>query len=244
MNTTHKIHTYDNGLKCFEADIFLGALRRYAIGPNIHEPVEEEVFNHILTNETIDSFIDIGSAWGYYSLLAKRNNQEMKVMAFDPDKKMCESVLRGMELNSISDISIRNEYISNRHENTYACAGIKSIDSNKGPIDLDSVIDEFGEVGLIKIDIQGLAGLALESGKNNINKVKHVLIGTHGTSEENKCIHILKNNGFDIVINIPGNHMPIQPDGLIWAKSHKSTISNKLDNNLMQQLKIKFDIQL
>ena len=231
-----EIFEYANGIKCYRADIFNTALTRYTqTGIKLHEPIEEEVFNHICSKDTINSFIDIGSAWGYYAFLAKQHNPEMKIITFDPDKNMCESVKRGMKLNSVNDIDIRNEYISNRKENTYSCAGVKQIDKDKHNTSLEDVINEFEEVDLVKIDIQGLGGLAMASGLDVIHKVNHFIIGTHGLSESNPCLEMLKAKGFEIVINL--NSVPLQPDGLIWARSKKSRISEEDNQKLFQKMK-------
>jgi hypothetical protein len=68
------IHTYNNGIKCYRDTIYPQALARYEKYINLHEPFEDTIFEHIIKNNEIKTFVDIGSAWGYYSILAKKLN--------------------------------------------------------------------------------------------------------------------------------------------------------------------------
>ena len=74
------IHKYNNGIQCFKDTIYEVALERYDTSINLHEPFEETVFDHILKNSEIKTFVDIGSAWGYYSLKAKFFDRSIKVL--------------------------------------------------------------------------------------------------------------------------------------------------------------------
>jgi len=77
-------YKYNNGIKCYKDVIFKDALKRYEKYVNVHEPFEEIVFEHILKNEKINTFVDVGAAWGYYSLFAKKVSPHTSVIAFDP----------------------------------------------------------------------------------------------------------------------------------------------------------------
>ena len=177
-----EIYLYNNGIKCFKNTIFDVALARYSRFVNLHEPFEETVFEQIIINSRIDTFIDLGSAWGYYSIKAKLLNQKIKVTAFDCDKVMVRNGFKNALLNQISDIDFRH------------C---------KIPIDttLCDILFEIGKIDLIKIDIQGDATVALKSANDRIFNIQNLIIGTHGT-EHKECLDFLLGHGFKIKLNL------------------------------------------
>lgn len=192
-----KIHTYNNGLKFIRSSIFKAALKRYAKYINLHEPFEETVFDHIIKNCDIKTFVDLGSAWGYYSILAKTMNKDIDVTAFDPDKRMIDCAHGNAKLNNVSGIKFRNARIPGRKK-------------------LSDLIEELNGIDFIKIDIQGTGTAALESAGPDIVKIKNILLGTHN-EEHDQCLSLLKKHGFNIKLNLKGHEIPIQHDGLLWA---------------------------
>ena len=197
VKNTLPIHTYNNGIKCYRSGIFNTALDRYSKYVNIHEPLEEVVFEHIFKNTHVSTFLDVGAAWGYYSLLAKQLSPDTTAIAFDPSMKMCKHIERNRELNSLGEIDIRNSAIP-RH------------------VSLKNVIKEVGAVDLIKIDIQGAGTKALRSAGSDVARIRNVILGTHGKEHED-CLDLLQKNGFTIKLNLTSSEVPIQPDGLIWG---------------------------
>jgi len=191
------IHTYNNGIKCYENSIFPGALQRYQKYINLHEPFEDVVFEHIIKNCNIKTFVDVGSAWGYYSIYAKNLDKGIKVIGFDPEEKRIKQAYANANLNDITDIEFRNGAIPNDFK-------------------LSEVIKELGQIGLIKIDIQGAATVALKSAEKNVVKIKNIILGTHN-KEHDECLSLLKEHEFKIKLNLRAHEIPIQPDGLVWA---------------------------
>lgn len=191
------IHKYNNGIKCFKDTIYEAALERYYTSINLHEPFEETVFDHILKNSEIRTFVDIGSAWGYYSLKAKFFDRTIKVLGIDGDQNMVKYAHANALLNDISDIDFRYAVIPKN-------------------ISLLDIILETEKIDLIKIDIQGDATDALRSANGSIAKINNIIVGTHG-SEHDDCIKLLLEHGFQIKLNLTSDEIPIQPDGLLWA---------------------------
>jgi len=191
-----KIHTYNNGIKCYENSIFPVALERYRKYINLHEPFEEVVFEHVIKNCDINTFVDVGAAWGYYSLLAKKFNKDINVIGFDPSRTIL--AYKNAELNGITNIQFRDMSIPR-------------------DIKLSGVIDEVSQIDLIKIDIQGAGTAALESAGDDIIRIKNIILGTHGR-EHTDCLDLLKQYDFEIKLNLTKGEIPIQPDGLIWAR--------------------------
>lgn len=192
------IHTYNNGIKCYRDTIYPKALARYEKYINLHEPFEDTVFEHIIKNNEIKTFVDVGSAWGYYSILAKKLNKNITVVGFDPKKEMIESAYKNMRLNHIEDILFRNAAIP---------------DDTK----LFDIIKYRRQIDLLKIDIQGRAFSALDSAGKNITKIKNIIIGIHDDKERNSCTSLLKKHGFKIILTLKSQQIPVQPDGLLWA---------------------------
>jgi ribosomal protein L11 methylase PrmA len=192
------IHTYNNGIKCYRDTIYPQALARYEKYINLHEPFEDTIFEHIIKNNEIKTFVDIGSAWGYYSILAKKLNKNITVVGFDPEKRMIENAYKNMKLNHIEGILFRNAAI---------------------PVDtkLFDIIKYRHQIDLLKIDIQGRAFSALDSAGKNITKIKNIIIGIHDDKERNSCSSLLKKHGFKINLNLKPQQIPVQPDGLLWA---------------------------
>ena len=199
-----EIHIYNNGVKCYKASIFEQALQRYKL-LNIHEPLEESVFNHIFCSDDIKTFFDVGSAWGYYSLLARKYSTKVKVYAFDGQEKACQDCRANIELNQTSGITVFQR-----------CISFEDLPLNEALISTNGIVD------LIKIDIQGEAVKALESAGEEIASFRNVLVGTHeygGKTEHQDCLHLLKKNNFKIKINLRPADTPLQPDGIIWGQS-------------------------
>lgn len=191
------IHKYNNGIQCFKDTIYEAALERYYTSINLHEPFEETVFDHILKNSEIRTFVDIGSAWGYYSLKAKFFDRTIKVLGIDGDQNMVKYAHANALLNDISDIDFRYAVIPKN-------------------ISLFDIILETEKIDLIKIDIQGDATDALKSANGSIAKVKNIIVGTHG-GEHDDCLKLLLEHGFQLKLNLTSDEIPIQPDGLLWA---------------------------
>ena len=191
------IHKYNNGIQCFKDTIYEAALERYYKSINLHEPFEETVFDHILKNSEIRTFVDIGSAWGYYSLKAKFFDRTIKVLGIDGDQNMVKYAHANALLNDISDIDFRYAVIPKN-------------------ISLFDIILETEKIDLIKIDIQGDATDALRSANGSIAKINNIIVGTHG-SEHDDCIKLLLEHGFQLKLNLTSDEIPIQPDGLLWA---------------------------
>ena len=196
-----EIHTYNNGIKCYRNTIFRQALSRYQNYINLHEPFEDTVFDHIIKNDNVKTFIDIGSAWGYYSIFAKKINKNINVIGFDGNGGMIKNAYDNAKLNDITNIEFRKGCIPKNFK-------------------LVDVVNEFKEIDLIKIDIQGQGTSAIESAGSEIVKIKNFIIGTHG-EEHNNCLELLREYGFKIKISVEAEGIPIQPDGLLWATISK-----------------------
>ena len=194
-------HTYNNDLTCDVPSAFANAVNRAKKYINLHEPFEESVFEHILKNYPIKNFIDIGCAWGYYSLLVKKNNPACTVHAFDHNKKMCDLCYSNQKLNKLPSFNV-------------FCKDIPK------DLPLSNLIKNFKQIDLLKLDIQGSETRCLKSAGSELIKIKNIIIGTHGKHHK-KCHNLLTAMNFQILISEPSSRIPIQPDGLIWASPNE-----------------------
>lgn len=197
-----EIHTYNNGVKCYSETIYRQALARYKNFINLHEPFEEAVFDHIIKKGNIKTFIDVGSAWGYYSICAKKLNKNINVIGFDLEERMIKNAYQNAKLNDIIDIEFRLGAIPNKFK-------------------LEDIINEVQQIDLIKIDIQGAGTKALESAKSEIKNIKNIILGTH-EKEHDECLELLRDYDFKIKLSLRANEIPLQPDGLLWATLDKN----------------------
>lgn len=138
--------------------------------------------------------IDGGAYIGAFSIyIAKLLENNIKIIAFEPDKFNFDKLLKNIELNNIKNIIAINKGIWNKNE-------ILKFDnrSNKGSIMVECANDEIkGEImnyGFIKLDDE------LE--KLNINKVDFIKMDVEGAEIEaiEGCENILKNNNVSLAI--------------------------------------------
>lgn len=98
----HEIYKFDNGVKVYDYHLTSRQCKRYK-ELNIHEPVEEKIFLEIISSmPPISCFVSIGSAIGYYPILAKKIKPDLKIYAFDPLKIHKKYFLENIDLNGFS----------------------------------------------------------------------------------------------------------------------------------------------
>jgi len=200
-----RTHTYNNGITCCYDSIPKDALKRYKV-INLHEPLQETIFEEIFLQNKINVYLNIGSAWGYYPLLAKKFNPDVEVHAFDPWESRCVDFRKNMELNKVEDgIFIHQKRVGN-HNND------KCVTLNTFIKELDKDID------LISMDVEGAEIVALNNCDEQMHRIKTFLIGTHKGGKHMKCMEIMKRHGFRIRYEENRNQIAIQPDGLVWAE--------------------------
>lgn len=110
------IHQFDNGIKVYDYHLTPRQRKRYK-KINIHEPVEEALFVEIISSlKSDDCFVSVGSAIGYYPILAKKIKPEIPVYAFDPLQIHIQRFHENILLNGFNkeDFFIYNKAISSK----------------------------------------------------------------------------------------------------------------------------------
>jgi FkbM family methyltransferase len=81
---SRKIHKFDNGVCVYDDHLMPAQRQRYKIR-NVHEADEEDLFIEIVTSLTDNAcFVNIGSAIGYYVILAKKLSPKLLIHAVEP----------------------------------------------------------------------------------------------------------------------------------------------------------------
>ena len=99
------VHVFDNGIKVYDDHITPNQRDRYN-RRNVHEAEEENVFIEILKTIPPDGcFVNIGSAIGYYALLAKKLVHGLTIHAIEPLKRHRIFFTENIRLNGLEKSS-------------------------------------------------------------------------------------------------------------------------------------------
>jgi FkbM family methyltransferase len=102
---SRKVHIFDNGIKVYADHLMENQKIRYT-KCNLHEPEEEGLFIDIIksiqSTKNSGCFINIGSAVGYYPLLAKKHSKNIVIHAFEPLKLHRQFFLENIFLNGFN----------------------------------------------------------------------------------------------------------------------------------------------
>jgi FkbM family methyltransferase len=242
MNSIIKIHEFDNGIKVYDKHLIdIQRIRYNRI--NVHEAEEEQLFlSQISTLKKKACFVNIGSAIGYYALLAKKTRPDLFIHAFEPLRMHRKFFRQNIRLNKFKkeDFNIYSQgiYTTNKFVIFKKKRYGSVIDNYNHPFSIKNIIQHFKEYGfslikvitiadiinqlkkeidLLQMDIQGLEFEVLNSSKNLLlqKKIKNFIIGTHSLAIHQKCLDLLTECGYNIIHNNPVPKE--QPDGIIAA---------------------------
>lgn len=98
-----KVHEFDNGVRVYDDQLMPAQRQRYKIR-NVHEADEEDLFIKIITSLPGDGvFVNIGTAIGYYAILAKKLSPQLHVHAVEPLESFRNFFGENMMLNDLSE---------------------------------------------------------------------------------------------------------------------------------------------
>lgn len=178
----------------------------------------------------INSFIDIGSNTGYYSLLGASLNKKINIHAFEPATGPLYYLKKNVLLNNLQkQIHIHEEALSSESSEvmffevknkkysylTYNLGGIGSLKQDGSKIaypvktlTLDNFVDDnqLQAVDLIKIDTEGTENIILEGAFNTIQKFSPIIIcETLFDKIESKLEAIMKTHSYLFFNHVNGN---------------------------------------
>lgn len=237
----NKIHIFDNNVKVWTSHLIDLQKKRYETN-NLHEPEEEIIFIELL-NKIPDNgvFVNIGSAIGYYPILAKLQKPSLQIYAFEPLGLHRRYFNENIKLNNLKkeDFKLSRYGISvakgsaNFNKSNYASkiqitnnklnkfqTFIKLINGTSvRTITMKNLLNQVGgKVHLVQMDIQGHEKDVLYSSIDLLkeNLIQNLLIGTHSKKLHAECKDILENCNYKITHD--NYDTLIQPDGILVAQ--------------------------
>jgi FkbM family methyltransferase len=227
------VHVFDNGVQVYDDHLLSSQRERYK-RRNVHEAEEEDTFLEILRSLPPDGcFLNIGSAIGYYPLLAKRIVPGLVVHAVEPLELHRQQFLENIALNGLNhwDFTIHDEAISSSVgrarflEDGYSSGidrGTTRTESQRvleiRTTTLDRLVERIGRhVDLCQMDVQGHELDVLEGSRRALESggITTFLIGTHSPRLHRRCTAVLTDHGYEILHDLYETQE--QPDGILSA---------------------------
>jgi FkbM family methyltransferase len=115
-------HVFENGIKVYRHHLLPSQIERYEKIRNVHEADEEDLFLQVLKSSSqIECFLSIGSAIGYYPLLAKKTLPSVIIHTFEPLDFFRKCFRENIKLNGFEPESfiIHSECVSSLKERVY-----------------------------------------------------------------------------------------------------------------------------
>lgn len=119
--TSDRIHTFDNGVRVYDRHLNPPQRERYE-RVNVHEVEEEPVFLELIDSLPEQGvFVALGSAIGYYAILARMRRSLLAIHSFEPLEMHREYMRENIELNGLDPrgLPIHHEAIAERDGRTW-----------------------------------------------------------------------------------------------------------------------------
>jgi len=178
-----------------------------------HEP---EVYTWI-NLEQGDVAFDIGAHHGWYTLLFSRKVGNMgHVLAIEPNPKNLWFIQKNIQLNQLLNVKVLPHALSNKSGHSKLFIGVHSGGHTIMPLSgrkkeaiftsraitvptrtLDNLLQEFDEVKLIKIDVEGAELNILKSCKQ-LRKAKRFIVEVHRREYLSSLRALFEKKGFEV----------------------------------------------
>lgn len=115
------VHTFDNGVRVYVDHLNPPQRERYA-RCNVHEEDEEPVFLELVAGLPADGvYAALGSAIGYYTILARRHAPRLTIHAFEPLPLHQRYLRENLALNGLDprDVPMHPEAVAERDGSTW-----------------------------------------------------------------------------------------------------------------------------
>jgi predicted RNA methylase len=157
-----------------ETQMFLGLAER-----EVHPPL-------LQFSQDVRTAVDIGAAFGEYTLFFLKRTPAKRVLAFDPDPQMYSSLHHNIVLNGLQGDG-RLQFSSKK---------VGEIDDSE-TLTLDSLIDAIESPCIIKVDVDG-AEIDVLRGATRLLHMHDIrwIVETHSKELEEACIALFQNVGF------------------------------------------------
>ncbi len=164
--------------------------------------------------------LDVGAHTGYYTLLTSTLvGDKGRVVSCEPSPRNLAYLRRHMSLNSCDNVEIRDVAVSgacgtaifdNMRSSFTGRLFASGVQNGVGvtvqTVTLDSLLDEDIRPNLIKMDIEGAEGDALDSGLRLLAECRPALfLATHGPAIHRHCCDLLRDLGYELTA-LTGKH--------------------------------------
>jgi FkbM family methyltransferase len=108
------IHTFDNGVRVFEDQLWEGQRARYR-KRNVHEAEEEDIFVDLIRRLPRNGcYVDVGAAIGYYLILARKLAPHLEIHGVEPLQRHWHLLRENLALNDlvVDDFKIHPEALT------------------------------------------------------------------------------------------------------------------------------------
>lgn len=236
-----RIHVFDNGVMVYDDHLLHEQRERYK-KRNVHEAEEEDIFTGIVKELPENGcYINIGSAIGYYVILARLLQPRLCIHAVEPLASHRNHFKENIALNGL----VEKEFVVHPYGVAAKEGTASLVNAGYGSVILDdsrqqALIEQFKFRGarihpvgittldnlsiiagqafdLVQMDVQGLEMEVLQGGYDSLNtgRIKRLLIGTHSQALHSDCIAYLESRGY--VIEFEEYETRDQPDGILLA---------------------------
>jgi FkbM family methyltransferase len=231
--TNSAIHTFANGVRVYDRHLLEVQRARYR-SRNVHEEDEEDVFLAALARIPAGGvFLNVGTAVGYYTILARLKRPDLKVHGVEPLPSQVARFKENVALNglAVGDIQLHEIAIAGNDDaearlldDSYGSRLLAPEEAAQGrvvrvgTIPLASLCRTIGpRIDFLQMDIQGLEWPVLEKFFSSPERsgVSEFLVGTHSDEIHNAVSELLNRNGYAVTFECA--RPPGQPDGIILA---------------------------
>ena len=181
--------------------------------PYLHEPLEYRTWFLKILRQGNPVFIDVGAYIGGYSVRACKLGA--KVIAIEPDKENYSLLLRNLELNDCTQVHILNvaagakegvlPLYALRERYRAQCYSLVKGETLRDyirvfPLDelIPPLLDNYREIHLVKIDVEGFECETLEGMENLSKKTRYIMIEVL-PANMNEAIRKLSRLGFKVI---------------------------------------------
>jgi FkbM family methyltransferase len=200
-----------------------------------------EIFKHEIykfkTNQDAPFIIDGGANIGMASLYFKTKYPKSKIMAFEPDKQIFDTLSKNIASFGFTNVALINkglwseDTVLSFHSDGADGGKITSdkSDSAASKIEVTNINNFLSQpIDFLKLDIEGAEFEVLNACKNNLHQVNRMFIEYHSFYNEpqklDELLHIIRESGFRVYVNAPG-FSSLSP-------LYEITVENKMDFQL------------
>lgn len=231
LNREGDLWTFDSGVKLRRKYLLPEQISRFQAGRNIWEEDDEvDITRELkaLKEARIENAVvmDIGAAYGYYSILSKLVVPNVEVHAINPNLKFFKQMKFNLAVNGLlNEVNVHQLAFGDVEGPVYIQYGVGETvktEGKKEPNTMQTTFDSFSTkhlrgklIWLVKMDVETFETRVLNTSERLLGHVKHWNIGTHGSRNHIACESILRSAGYTIIRSkedAPGN-----PNGGIFA---------------------------